>query len=127
MILEPDAVTTWLFRMLAAASVLMCFWLWGTVRAEIHADNAPWYRNKALRLSSALFIHGIGAVLLFASPLFQDVEQPVGIALFLLWGALALWLVAKLLIISVVGRLGVCLAVLGTWTVGRIVWEVWTR
>jgi hypothetical protein len=111
MILEPDAVTTWLFRMLAAASVLMCFWLWGTVRAEIHADNAPWYRNKALRLS----------------PLFQDVEQPVGIALFLLWGALALWLVAKLLIISVVGRLGVCLAVLGTWTVGRIVWEVWTR
>lgn len=124
MTFEPSDITAWLFRMLAGASVLMCIWLWPMVKAEFHTEGVPWYRNKALRLSSALFIHGIGAVLLFASPMFYRADQPLGLAVVLMWAALALWLAAKLLFISVVGRLGLCLGILGAWTVGRVAYEV---
>jgi hypothetical protein len=123
MIIENSDITTWLMRLLGLTAVMMCAWLVPAVRAEAMANPEPWYQNRTLRLAAALFIHGTGAILLFASPIFYPIGSGATGPLYVLWAALGLWLIAKLLIISVVGRLYIALIVLGLWTGGRLLWE----
>jgi hypothetical protein len=108
--------TNWLTGMLAIASVIMCVGLWPLVRAEWRAEDQRWRDNKALRLAAAFYIHGIGAVVLFASPFFSEVERVAGLALYLAWAAFGMWLLAKVLIISVSGRLRLCMVLFAVWS-----------
>jgi hypothetical protein len=118
-------MTSWLSGMLAIASIIMVIGLGPLVKAELHESSRPWYRNKALRISLALYIHGIGAVVLFASPLMAGVEQTAGVALYLLWAALGMWLLAKTLIISAVSkRIGLTIALFVGWTAGCAAWSL---
>lgn len=115
-------LTSWLTGMLAIASVIMCIGLWPLVRAEWQDADHPWRENKALRLAVALYIHGVGAVVLFASPFFGRVDETAGLALYLAWATFGAWLVAKVLIISVSGRFRLCMFLFVVWTAFSALW-----
>jgi hypothetical protein len=124
---------TWLAGMLAIASVIMCIGIWPLLRAEIRESPTPMLKNKALRLAFALWLHGVGSVVLFTSTIFGALRQSLGIeiggpvssaALWLAWLALGLWLVAKTMIVAVSGRLRLCIALFVLWTAGCLVWRL---
>lgn len=109
-------LTEWLTGMLAIASVFMCLGLWQLIRVELRESTVPWYRNKALRVSTALWMHGIGAILLFSSALRGRLDGVTAPALYLIWAAFGLWLVAKTMIVSVSGWLRTCLVLFALWS-----------
>lgn len=111
-------MTVWLTGMLAIASAIMCIGLWPIVKSELRAEDVVWWRNKALRVSGALYIHGAGAVILFATIPLSSNGLMVGVSAYLLWAVLGLWLLAKTLVISVSGRLRFSLLAFAIWTAG---------
>ena len=112
--------------MLAIASAIMCFGLWPLVKAEWRSSShIRWWDNRAFKLALALYIHGMGAIILFASvPLTAPRKVDEAIALYLLWGVFGLWLVAKTLIISVTGRLKLCAVLFAAWSAGCAWWAL---
>jgi len=104
--------------MLAIASAIMCIGLWPIVKAEFLAQDAVWWRNRALRISGALYIHGAGALVMFAAIPFAAKDVVLGITAYMLWAVLGLWLLAKTLIISISGRLTLTALAFTTWTAG---------
>lgn len=127
------ATAAWLAGMLAISSIIMCIGIWPLLRMELNATHEPWRQNKALRLAFALWLHGAGSLVLFSSTLFAGLRMALGIervagtasvALWMAWLALTLWLVAKTMIVSVAGRLRLCLALYAVWTVVCVGW-VW--
>lgn len=117
-------MTEWLSGMLAIASVFMCLGLWPLLRIELRESEVPWYRNKALRISSALWLHGFGAIALFSSAFRGMLDEITGPALYFVWCAFALWLIAKVMIVSVSGWLKTCLALFAVWTAGCALWAL---
>lgn len=124
-------MTEWLSGMLAIASVFMCLGLWPLMRIELRDSKLPWYRNKALRIAAALWLHGFGAIALFSSAFWGRLDEVAGPALWFVWWAFGLWLVAKTMIISVSGWLKTCLALFAAWSAGCAFvaitgWGPWT-
>ena len=118
-------MTAWLTGMLAIASAIMCIGLWPLVKAEWRKTDESWWRNRAFKLALALYIHGMGAIILFASiPLTASDTVDAAVALYLLWGVFGLWLVAKTLIISVTGRLKLCAVLFAAWSAGCALWSL---
>lgn len=115
--------TTWLFGALAFASLMMCWGLWSTVRAEATREGR-WWGNRAFWLAFALWVHGLGAVLIFGALLFAKVDYRGGIVLNLLWAGLGMWLASKTAVIHVTGRLKVAIAVYMLWTITWVVWRI---
>lgn len=117
-------ITAWLAGMLAIASAIMVWGLWPVMLAEMRSTDRTLRENRALRLSAGLFIHGIGAIVLFGS-----VITPVELALaaYLVWFALGCWLVAKVLIISTGPRLRVALVLFAAWSAACALWAIAAR
>lgn len=129
------ATAAWLAGMLAISSIIMCIGVWPLLRMELHVADEPWRQNKALRLAFALWLHGAGSLVLFSSTLFAGLRQAIGVdrvadsgavALWMVWCALTLWLVAKTMIVSVTGRLRLSLVLYAIWSVVCASW-VWFR
>lgn len=115
----------WLIGALALASIAMSMSLVPIITHQIRDTTVKWYRNTALRLSSAMFLHSFGGVVLFTamwSPGFKIGSQ--GIALYGVAFAYALWLLSKSLIISVGNGLKLYLFMLLAWSV-LSVYEGW--
>lgn len=111
-------MTIWLTGMLAIASTIMCIGLWPVVRSEMRSHDIPWWRNKALRVSGALYIHGAGAIVLFAMIPMYAHNTFVGLTAYLAWAVLGCWLIAKLLIISVTDRFKTAAVMFTGWSAG---------
>lgn len=118
-------MTVWLTGMLAIASLIMCVGLWQIVRQELADGSQHWWLNKALRLSGAFYLHGVGAIILFASSLLAGINTPTGIVIYSVWAGLGLWLLAKTMIISVSGGFRLCLMSYMAWTTGCAAWGMW--
>lgn len=120
-------ITNWLLGMLAVASVVMCVGLYPLVMTELHDGRQYWLRNKALRFSAALVIHAVGAIMLFTTPALAWLPHGNVVALYVAWGAMGLWLLAKTMIVSVSGGLRICLALFVVWTAlvtaVRVFWQ----
>lgn len=107
----------WLIGALALASICMSLSLLPVITMQIRDRSQNWYRNTALRLSSAMFAHSLGGVVLFTSmwtPGFRIGSE--GVALYGIGFAYALWLVSKSLIISVGIGLRLYMLMLLVWT-----------
>ncbi len=115
--------SSWLFGAIAIASLIMCYGLWPIARAEAMREG-DWWHNKAFWLSFALIVHGIGAIVIFSSLLFAQVDYRGGTVLVLLWSGLGLWLLSKNAVIHVTGRLQLALALYGLWTVIWLAWRI---
>lgn len=108
----------WLIGALAIASAMMSLSLLPIIRLQITDRTQHWYSNTALRLSSAMLIHSVGGVILFAamlSPGFKVGSE--GVALYALTFAYAMWLVSKSLIVSVGSGLRWYIVLLTIWTI----------
>jgi hypothetical protein len=59
----------WLVGMLLIASVGMSLAAWPHLVREFSDTKRPWWNNLALWFSAALFLHGMGAILLLIAPI----------------------------------------------------------
>jgi hypothetical protein len=108
-------VSMWLLGLLGIASVLISYYLIPIVRLEYRSDER-WWRNKAFRLSFGLWVHSFGAVDLIVATIVARVQDRNSLSLYLLWSAWALWIIAKNIIVAVVGRWEMSLALSLLWT-----------
>ncbi|MEW9855940.1 hypothetical protein [Novosphingobium sp. M1R2S20] len=114
-------VSAWLLGLLSIASVLMCVLLFPVVAGEWKAGD--WRRNKAFWLAAALWVHPIGAIIMFVATMASGVRYEEGLILYGLWTAWGLWLAAKTMVIHVNGRLQLALALYALWSILLIAWR----
>lgn len=115
----------WIIGALALSAIAMSLSLLPTILLQIRDRSLPIFKNTALRLSLAMFIHSLGGVILFLamwSPGFKIGSE--GVALYAIFTAYFLWLVSKSMIISVGSGFKLYISMLCLWT-GLALYQGW--
>lgn len=108
-------MTEWFSGILAIAAVLVCIGTMRILRLELQTTNLPWRDDKVSRISLALILYAVGAVVLliaaFAGRLGAAPEP-----LWFTWTAFTFWIIANTMIISITGWLKSCLILYAVWS-----------
>lgn len=107
--------------LLAIASMVMCVGSFVVLSAQIKAGDT-FRSSKAVRLSAAICLHGLGAIPLFVATLFAGDRPNLDPTVYLLWGTWTIWLVAKTMVIEVSGKLQLAMCLYAVWT---LIWVAW--
>lgn len=110
-------IAAWAAGMLVIASLSMTSAAWPHIRAEFHNHGTPWYRNRALLFSAALFGHGVGSIVLLLAPFGRLVSVAMWfIYLLSVAGGTLLWAAKMTVTHSLGGQLPLVFGLSLAWT-----------
>lgn len=111
-------VSSLLIGWLTIASFIMYIGARAVMRRQIRSGES----GPAVQLSAALSIHGFSSIPAFIATLVAGDKPQVNIVVIMLWTTWTGWLIAKTVVIKVVGRLELALCCYALWVP---VWFVW--